>query len=382
MANKAQLVTLPLEGIINLSHNKLDIHNPGNNGFLHNNGVVYGNILSPVYRHFTSDSYDVYDTKERPYLVTKDGLIRDGDTLMSYTNKTFDNEILDLTYVDSVYKYNGSVLHYVKVLNDTVIWYNGSTHTYTLTGSVILTTRIIDENTLVLFYKNSSGQYKVDIRNVVQGINSFTVNPTFIGAPIITYARIGTYVDSSGEEYPQYLISVITDSGIDCKGQSFNFVFDETSRSVDFQSTSTETITSQTETQILLSDVIKYKLGTYDSDAYGQGFYYNASGNILRIRGNSDVSATLYYAPVDQKTRAEIISSPIEGLITEISNTSDYANKTWAIQLIGNDNARSTSTYPDPIFCVATDDMTTLDKVNGYFVITFQIKCLFFINYQ
>ena len=63
MANKAQLVALPLEGIINLSHNKLDVHSPGNNGFLHNNGVVYGNVLSPVYRHFTSDSYDIYDAK-------------------------------------------------------------------------------------------------------------------------------------------------------------------------------------------------------------------------------------------------------------------------------------------------------------------------------
>lgn len=370
MANKAQLVTLPLEGIINLSHNKLDVHNPGNNGFLHNNGVVYGNVLSPVYRHFTSNAYDIYDAKERPYLVTKNALTRDGETLMSYTNKTFDTETLDLTYIDSVYKYNND-LHYIKVLNDSVIWYNGNTHTYPLTGSVVLATRIIDEQTIVVFYKNSSGQYKVDFFSQSLGTISNTVNPTFIGAPIITYARVGTYIDGCGTEYPQYLVSVITDSGVDCKGQSFNYVLDVDVKSVDFQSTSTETVTTQTETQILLSDALKYKLGSYDVDAYITGVYYNNSGNVLRIRGNSDVYATLMYKAVDNMTRAEVIAEDFTGVVTDIADTRSYADKTWAKQYVGNGNASSTTTYPTPKFCIATDDMTTMDTVNGFLIVTF-----------
>ncbi len=370
MANKAQLVTLPLEGIINLSHNKLDVHNPGNNGFLHNNGVVYGNVLSPVYRHFTSNSYDVYDTKERPYLVTKNALTRGGDTLMSYTNKTFDTETLDLTYIDSVYKHNDE-LHYIKVLNNSLVWYNGSTHTYDMTGSVVLATRIINNQSIVVFYKNSDSQYKVDFISASYGTQTNTVSPTFIGAPIITYAHIGTYIDGCGYEYPQYLVSVITDSGVDCKGQSFNYVFDATARSVDFQSTSTETVTTQTETQILLSDAIKYKLGSYDVDAYITGVYYNNSGNVLRIRGNKDVNATLYYKAVDNKTRAEIIAEDFTGSITDITDTRSYADKTWAKQYVGNNNASSTSGYPTPKFCIATDDMTTMDTVNGFLIVAF-----------
>lgn len=369
MANKAQLTTLPLEGIINLSHNKLDVHKPGSNGFLHNNGVVYGNVLSPVYRQTTSDSYDVYDSKERPYLVTANALTRNGSTLMSYTNKTFDTETLDLTYIDSVYKYN-SQLHYIKVLSSSVQWYNGSTHTYDMTNCVVLATRIIDENTIVLFYKNSSGQYKVDVIGSTIGTISNTVSPTFIGAPIITYANIGTYIDGSGVEYPQYLVSVITDSGVDCKGQSFNYVFDVDVKSVTFQSTSTETVTTQTETQILLSDALKYKLGSYDVDSYGLGTYYNASGNVLRIRGNSDVYATLYYKVVDNKTRAEVITEDFTGIIQQIADTRTYADKTWAKQYIGND-ASSSSGYPTPKFCIATDDMTSIDTVNGFLIVTF-----------
>lgn len=370
MANKAQLVTLPLEGIINLSHNKLDVHNPGNNGFLHNNGVVYGNVLSPVYRHFTDESNDVYDLKERPYLVTANSLTRNSETLMSYTNKTFKNETLDLTYIDSVYK-QGSTLHYIKLLNNSLIWYNGETHTYDMTGSVVLATRIIDEQTMVVFYKNSNGQYKVDVFSQSLSTRSNTVNPTFIGAPIITYARVGTYVGPCGEEYPQYLVSVITDSGVDCKGQSFNYVFDVDVRQVDFQSTSTETVTTQTETQILLSDALKYKLGSYDVDAYINRIYVNSSGNVLRIRGNNDVYATLMYKAVDNMTRVEVIAEDFTGTLTEIADIRTYANKTWAKQYVGNDNVSSATTYPTPKFCIATDDMTTMDTVNGFLIVAF-----------
>ena len=362
MANKAQLVTLPLEGVINLSHNKLDVHNPGSNGFLHNNGVVYGNVLSPVYRYFTDVSNDVYDSKERPYLVTKNALTRNGETLMSYTNKTFDTETLDLTYIDSVYKHNDE-LHYIKILNDSLIWYNGSSHIYDMTGSVVLATRILDNQSIVVFYKNSNEQYKVDFTSTTNGTQSFTVNPSFIGAPIITYTKIGNY--------PTYLVSVITDSGVDCKGQSFNYVFDASVRAVDFQSTSTETVTTQTETQILLSEALKYKLGTYDVDGYGQGSYYNSSGNVLRIRGNSDVYATLYYKAVNNKTRAEIIAEDFAGVITDIADTRTYADKTWAKQYVGNNASSSTSGYPTPKFCIATDDMTTMDTVNGFLIVTF-----------
>ena len=51
MANKSRLQTLPLIGEINMSKNKLDISDPMEGGFLKNDGVIYGNTLSPLYKN-------------------------------------------------------------------------------------------------------------------------------------------------------------------------------------------------------------------------------------------------------------------------------------------------------------------------------------------
>lgn len=100
MANNSKLVSLPFIGEINLSKNKLDIAAPENGGFLKNDGVIYGNTLSPLYRRKESSTKDWYTKDGESYSQTNITLDdSDNHTVLQFENKQFVQSNLDTNII-------------------------------------------------------------------------------------------------------------------------------------------------------------------------------------------------------------------------------------------------------------------------------------------
>ena len=214
MAIKSNIIDAPLKGEINLSKNKLDVVSPQEGGYIKNNGVLYGNVLSPVYRQSGQTAFDYLDDSKNHYTITTTSLNKNGNSILSFLAKQFNKEeIQDLTNVDSLY----DKTHYIQVYSNRAVIKRGL-ETTTEYGT-IYATKMIDAETAVLFYSNQQNEYYIKLFYKHNDTYSSTYQQINLGgfdlnAPIIT-SHTYTY---SNEDY--VCISIITDSGLSLKSHT------------------------------------------------------------------------------------------------------------------------------------------------------------------
>lgn len=212
MSIRSDLVNIPLKGELNLSQNKLDVNNPAEGGYLKNNGVLYGNVLSPVYKQNTNEPFDYMDKNKVRYNLSVENntikLNKNDSTVMEVSNKSFKKEeIQDLTNVDSLH----DSTHYIQVFSDRAVIKRGSEST--VQEGTIYATKMINAETAVLFYSDQSNDYYLKLfykqndsytsAYIQVNLGGFELN-----APILT-THTYTY---NNEAYTT--ISLITDSGL------------------------------------------------------------------------------------------------------------------------------------------------------------------------
>lgn len=253
MAIKSNLVNIPLKGDINMSKNKYDVIPVGGTGFLKNNGVLYGDVLSPIYRTTTNVVYDFYDKQGRKYQVTTNGLTRQGDgNVMSYSSTGFKTEKLSVTgECLSIYK-SGSTVHKLTLTDDALSYDGYSKSLGSSFVQIVLAARLITENRMVIFGKANS-VYKVLFYSVSGSTwtqeASFTVSPTNVGQPIINCYKTGSTI----------IVSVITDSGANVKGDAFNYnASSNMPISLTISSASVTPSTEVLRNDYNLKDIVKY----------------------------------------------------------------------------------------------------------------------------
>ena len=154
MANKFNIQEYPIIGDLNLSKNKLDIED---SGFLKNDGVYYGNTLSPIWKNDTNESYNFYDNKQIPYKVNSDNgqLIKNGDVVMEYDQAGFTESLLEEKNIVAYFSDSQKVLEY----NDHLT-INGQPF-YFLSNSIttFFNAKYIDENNVLLLVQKSDNLY-------------------------------------------------------------------------------------------------------------------------------------------------------------------------------------------------------------------------------
>ena len=205
MAIKSDLINIPLKGELNLSQNKLDVNNPAEGGYLKNNGVLYGNVLSPVYRENTNQPFDFMDKNKNRYTVGNGSLKKNGTWLFGYESNEFNKETLDLAHVDSLY----DKTHYITVdatraqvygIFDSPIGING----------VIFATKMINESSYIVLYKPTSSN-TIQLRGRINNVNITPVTTDLLTdeltAPVLNVHKY----EYNNDDY--YVISLITDSG-------------------------------------------------------------------------------------------------------------------------------------------------------------------------
>ena len=213
MAIKSDLIDIPLKGEINLSKNKLDVTNPAEGGYLKNNGVLYGNILSPVYKQDTNQAFDYMDENKDRWIVGDSALRKNNTNVMSYSWRHFEKETLNLSHVESLY--DGD--NYISSNSNggfTVYWHDGSeAHTEDHTYQTLWASAMYAPNTFLYLYTfAASGHDAIWIGGKIEGHDissslpsSWTVSD--LTAPVLNVHKYTL----SNVDY--YVVSLISDSG-------------------------------------------------------------------------------------------------------------------------------------------------------------------------
>ena len=219
MASKdINLTSLPLNGPLNLSQNKLDVTAPGESGFLKNNGVLYGETLSPVYREATGYNSEYYDKDGNRWDITSTNITRNGTPKMSFNANVVRKEKLNLDNVvaygsnDSYIRWDASLQRiYIKLPNDES---ESSVHFSHELLSARLITGIPD--LCVLMYINStSGKYYFAIWNNEEELENYELGFGNTSSPLLTVHK----VDSDS-----FLVSAFSDSGANFSGSVLTFM--------------------------------------------------------------------------------------------------------------------------------------------------------------
>lgn len=162
MANKSILVNVPLKSDINLSKNKFEVTDF--NGYLKNNGNIYGNTLSPIYKKELDSYGHFYDKDKNRYTITSHALAINDEIVFNYDTKGFVvNEIEN--DIDSAYKvkpYN----NYCKVKENELEMFldnffrNPSFESLNIAN--VFTTKCFRDYCLV-FYIDTNGKYNLGL---------------------------------------------------------------------------------------------------------------------------------------------------------------------------------------------------------------------------
>lgn len=208
MAIKSDIIDFPLKGELNLSKNKIDISSPAEGGYLKNDGVLYGNILTPIQHTDDNVGFDYIDSNENRYNISSNKLTKGQTDVMSFDANHFEKETLDYTNVDSLYSKN----HWIEITNTGAIVHKGATQveTETITGTVLATKMIQNDGYAVLYY-DSSNELHIKFKPYGTFQNPYVIDldiPTdIINAPVIAMH----YYENSNN--PCIVISLVTDSG-------------------------------------------------------------------------------------------------------------------------------------------------------------------------
>ena len=230
MAIKSNIINQPLKGEINLSKNKLDVVAPNEGGYIKNDGVLYGNVLSPVYRKNGQTAFDYMDADKNHYTFNVSSgtghLVKNSTNIMEFNATQFKKEKVDVSNIDSLY----DETHYIQVFSDRAVIKRGS-EVSTLYGT-IYATKMIDDETAVVFYSNQSNEYYIRLFYKNNGsyatdYKQITLGTFDLNAPIITSH---TYTYNSND---YVAISIITDSGLSLKSHTtFLYAYDKSNPSL------------------------------------------------------------------------------------------------------------------------------------------------------
>lgn len=215
MANKSQIKNIPLTGPVNLNKNELNIISPGEEGFLHNDGVLYGDVLSPIYKKTESNAFDWYASDGKKYIqgtITLDD--EDDHTVLQFEQKTFKQKQENKNIIAKGPTYearkNGDIISIGHYVEDEWV-----AESFTFT-SPVLASNLSDDVHLVLFTVES-GIYKIYAynRNDLSEPSVKSVVFTNVGKPFFSYYS-GAYTlwsnNQNAEVYSFYLNSgAITD---------------------------------------------------------------------------------------------------------------------------------------------------------------------------
>lgn len=381
MANKSNLVTLPLQGPINLSKNKLDVKPIGNNGFLKINAPVYGNTLSPVYMKDSDVKHSLYDKNEDYYDVGASAIQKNGTTLFTYDEYHFAKETLDYTYVSSLLDKD----HYCRVLTDSFIWNNYTFYFSSHDIATILATRVLSGDEIILFYIDSQGSYKVTY--AVQTLdscgrprlNKTTFSPsniTNVGSPIITKFEI---------DANQMLCSVITDSGADINASSVNiYINNYQAKQVTFEPTEQSSITISAYSMFYFKDLFNYTFarGSWSGDNHDRLYLqwsqkippvnqYDNTPYSIGVEGQGYKASNSYTwntnggSSFEPTTREELLNSPYNtytsAQMLDISQAYDRVSVEGVFQYFNAPN----------VVPLLGSDVSANEEANAYFWLDF-----------
>ena len=219
MANKSAIKTTPLVGELNLSQNKLDTIPIGDSGYLHNDGVLYGNILSPVYKKGTGYDAEYYDKDGHKYDVTYHSIVKDGNSVMTFTNKKLTETKLD---VKNLLSYDNG--DYVRVV-DTTLYINISDTEYDFSFvhtdpdwsiSSVLTARSIKNFGALILYIGTDGKYYISMWKAQGQEVKEQLTWTEVNSPLITWYK---------KEDGLYFLTCYSDSGADFQGTASSYAY-------------------------------------------------------------------------------------------------------------------------------------------------------------
>lgn len=254
MANKTKIQTIPLEGELNLSKNKLDTIPIGDSGYLKNDGVLYGHCLSPVYRTNTGYDAEYYDKSGKRYDVTHHSLVQNGNSVMTFTNKKLTETVLD---VKNLLSYNNG--DYVRVV-DTILYININDTEYDFSFthtdpdwsiSSVLTARSIKNFGALILYIGTDGKYYISMWKEQGQEVKEQLTWTEVNSPLITWYR---------KDSGLYFLTCYSDSGADFQGTASSYAYKYTSSpfTAYFKPIIFEPKVSQTET-VTTSTSYEYK---------------------------------------------------------------------------------------------------------------------------
>lgn len=280
MAIKSDLINIPLKGELNLSQNKLDVNNPAEGGYLKNNGVLYGNILSPVYKQNTNQQFDYMDASKNRWTISDGNLKKNGTTVMYFEQYGFTKETFELSNVDSLCdKYN-----YIELTsNGAEVHYTGGSASYS--GYTVFATCMVDSyNYALVVYSNNVVKIVGHLGTSYMGSGSKSINITTdlsvsdLTAPVINIHKY-TY---SNKDY--YCISLVTDSGSGVGShQSVSWCWNSDNADIlplTLANSAGSSITAKTIEKYKVS--LEYYMTRYLLNAYSGGTKYTANQLWLR----------------------------------------------------------------------------------------------------
>ena len=337
MAIKSSIINAPLKGEINLSKNKLDVVAPNEGGYIKNDGVLYGNVLSPVYRKNGQSAFDYMDADKNKYNFSVENneikLEKGNTTILTASNVQFKKEEVSVPNVDSLY----DKTHYIKVYSDRAVIIRGN-DTRTVNGT-IYATKMFDEQTAIVLYKSAFGVLNLDVYYSLEyPTGHYNVTPSLGGfeltAPIINAHKYTV------DNVDYMTIAIVTDSGLSLGSHTtLLYCFDPTHgiHSMGMYNTDGTTETAKKIEKYLLimqysqSDGWDYVYNSSDKD-YSQRLWFRGktTSTALQVKCHWQATGTVPAQTAWAQDINESSSTEYTGNLVEVDDGEfSYENEAW-----------------------------------------------------
>lgn len=391
MANKSKIVTTPLVGDLNLSQNKLDTIPIGDSGYLRNDGVIYGNTLSPIYQSMSNYDAEYYTKDGQRVEITNHNLVIDNDEKMSFNHFQLKEEKLPvndlLSYEGGAYTRADESSLYIKVHNA------DDEHSFDFSDyniASVLTARSIYNVGAIVLYINTNRKYILSYWDATGQLAFKQLSWTEVNTPLLTWFEKADNL---------YFISAFSDSGADFQGSANSYGLTTDGQNSEFKalaffpkSESTETVSTSVsyyykdflrnlyQEPIATSEPIE---GTQDQNMVINQKYTLAMPSDINWENPCGIEIKIYYTSAMKKTVEsgvatftgssfqEILETDITSLTEDYIddfqnaynvNTTQYSNfGNYYMQNDRNFTVMAGDTWLDR----ALDKVTVESKING-----------------
>lgn len=309
MASKTLIQDYPLIGDLCLSKNKLDIDS---SGFTENNGVYYGNTLSPIFKSESDTSYDFYDKNGKGYKIGyENGVMTDDEnnTLMQYDPTPFSEVTLENNVIST---FNNQKL--IEHSDHLEIEGNDSIYFDDYDISTLFRAKLVDDGVVALLYLDSNSHYHFAV-----------YDQTFIDEQL-TWTDIGDAIITSVIDDELIILSVFSDSGADFDGYANTFIYDYTElKEATFQNTGTGRV-NVPEVVTTTWDKVGVASGQFSNNGF-QATINVPGGHTSTIYG--DENRTRLFMSFNEDTDFDYSSVEIDVYWTPLVSSNTTAG-TWA----------------------------------------------------